>query len=708
MSRAPADGPGREPPGTVARVQVGRHDPAPALVAPPVTEPLGHVPALDGLRAFAVVAVLLFHGGIAGVDGGFLGVSVFFTLSGFLITSLLLREWRAEATGSVPGRIDLRRFWSRRFRRLLAASWLTMALVVTMGALGAWDDSQLRDLRGDVPWAIVELVNWHFIAKGTSYGASQSPPSPLEHFWSLAIEQQFYLLLPVLLMGVLALGGRTREVGSRLRRAAVVLGVLAVASAVANGVLARGAIDRAYFGTDTRAAELLVGVLLAFGLLRRVRLSGSPRAAAVAAAALGAGILVVLFHVAELTSPWLYPWGLLLTAACTAAVVTAAVQTGPVAAVLGLAPVVALGRISYGVYLLHWPVFLWLTPARTGLDGGATDTALLFGLRVAVTLVAAAAMFRWIEMPVRTGARVTARQARVGIPCAALLLVAGATWVTRDLPPPPDYLQPREAGDVEIREAPTTTTTTVPTTVPAPAEPGPTAPPPTPPPRHPTRVLLVGDSVAASMEDALGDEINARGMSFATSAAPGCGVVTGDPADAQGNVLSITTACNGAIPDIQRRAVAQARPDLVVVLSTWETGDRVVDGRWYQVGTPESDDLLRRLYGETVQRLTSGGARVVFLTIPDVVDGATKQADPDVNRRAALVNPLLRDLDATIPGVATLPFDQLVCPTTPCPTHVDGVELRPRDGRHFDEAPGRRFVTQWLAGQVAALDLDRM
>ena len=179
-------------------------------------------------------------------------------------------------------------------------------------------------------------------------------------------------------------------------------------------------------------------------------------------------------------------------------------------------------------------------------------------------------------------------------------------------------------------------------------------------------------------------------------------------ADAQGNVLSITTACNTAIPDIQRRAVREVRPDLVVVLSTWETGDRVVDARWYQVGTPETDTLLRRLYGESVQRLSAGGARVLLLNIPDIVDGATKQADPDVNRRAALVNPLLTDLGATLPGVDTLGFDRIVCPTTPCPTHVDGIELRPRDGRHFDEAPGRTYVTTRLADHIAALDLDRM
>ena len=162
----------------------------------PRFEPLGRQPALDGLRAVAVMAVLLYHSRFVWAQGGFLGVSTFFTLSGFLITSLLLREW------GHAGWLDLRRFWRRRFRRLLPASWLTLLLVIGMGALGVWDTQQLRALRGDVPFALLEVLNWHFIAQGRAYGAQFAAPSPLEHFWSLAVEEQFYLVLPVLL-GVL-------------------------------------------------------------------------------------------------------------------------------------------------------------------------------------------------------------------------------------------------------------------------------------------------------------------------------------------------------------------------------------------------------------------------------------------------------------------------------------------------------------------------
>ena len=669
--------------------------------------PLGHVPALDGIRALAVAAVLAFHGDVAGTSGGFLGVSMFFTLSGFLITSLLLREWAAS-----PGSgVDLRRFFSRRFRRLLPASWLTIAIVLVMGLAGIWETEQLRALRGDVPWALAELVNWHFIAQGTTYGASQTAPSPLEHFWSLAIEQQFYVLLPLLLTVVLVRSRRAPR--SAFRLLVVALGVAMTLSALANGLAARSSIDRAYFGTDTRAAELLVGALLACVMLRRTQppddAAHGPRSpGSIAAGFAGLAGLVVIatfVHVARLDSTWLYPWGLLATAVATSAVVVASLRRTAVAVVLATAPLILLGRISYGVYLLHWPIFLWLNEARTGLDGAA-----LFALRVLVSLGAATALYHLVEMPIRSGRRLQARHAAIALPVAAVVLLVGTLWTTRDLPPPPGHLQERDPGTVTIREAPTVDApdTSASTTAPG-AAPAPTTAPASPPARHPQRVLLVGDSVAASLEDALGDAMTARGITFATAAGPGCGVITGDPADERGVPLTITTECDGAIPPHQRGAIDEVRPDLVVTLSSWESADRIVDGRLFRVGTPESDEVLRRLYDEMIGRLGAGGAAVALATMPDPVDGRTRVADPDVIRRLRHVNTLLPGVAAAHPGrVTTLPFDRVVCPDTPCPTSVDGVELRPVDGAHFDDPPGARLAAERLADMIAALDLDAL
>ncbi len=367
---------------------------------------------------------------------------------------------------------------------------------------------------------------------------------------------------------------------------------------------------------------------------------------------------------------------------------------------LAATPLPALGAISYGVYLLHFPIFLWLTPARTGWDGLA-----LFGLRVAVTLGAAIAMFRLVERPVRSGTRLQTPAVRVALPLAAAALLAGTLWVTSDLEPPPDFLQPRDETALEVREAPpTTTTTAAPSTVAPDAAPRPstTAPPPIPP----SRVLLVGDSVAASLEDALGDALVGRGISYATAAAPGCGVVTGDPADAQGNPLSMTAACSDVIPDRQRDAVAEVGPDLVVAMSLWESGNRVVDGVWHPYGTPEADAVLRRLYDEMLDRLTAGGATVALVTVPHTVDSANRPADPDANRRADILNGILADVVAANPERAILlRLDDIVCPSTPCPPVVEGVTLRPADGAHFDAAPGARFAAERFAQRIAEVDL---
>ena len=431
----------------------------------------------------------------------------------------------------------------------------------------------------------------------------------------------------------------------------------------------------------------------------RVR-STTARAAVLLGGGLGLAVLAGLVVVAEVSSPWLYPWGLLLSAVATSAVILAALQPGAVAGVLAATPLPALGAISYGVYLLHFPIFLWLTPARTGWDGLA-----LFGLRVAVTLGAAIAMFRLVERPVRSGTRLQTPAVRVALPLAAAALLAGTLWVTSDLEPPPDFLQPRDETAVEVREAPpTTTTTAAPSTVAPDAAPPPstTAPPPIPP----SRVLLVGDSVAASLEDALGDALVGRGISYATAAAPGCGVVTGDPADAQGNPLSMTAACSDVIPDRQRDAVAEVGPDLVVAMSLWESGNRVVDGVWHPYGTPEADAVLRRLYDEMLDRLTVDGATVALVTIPHTVDSANRPADPDANRRADILNGILADVVAANPERAILlRLDDIVCPSTPCPPVVEGVTLRPADGAHFDAAPGARFAAERFAQRISEVDL---
>jgi len=349
-----------------------------ALAEPETARPTGRVPepvssfeyqpALDGLRALAVLAVLLYHAGVSWAPGGFLGVDAFFVLSGFLITSLLVEEWRKR------GRIDFRAFWARRARRLLPALVLVVIAVGAYALFVARPD-ELERIRGDTFGSLLYVANWRQFFE-SSYFAQLSTPSPLRHTWSLGIEEQWYLVWPLALVLVLRVtaGRRWAVIG--------VIAALAIGSAVLMAALfdPGGDPSRVYYGTDTRAQALVIGAALALLLAhpRRRSRRRRPRPASDAASLIGlecAGILAVVYlgwlwtHVAD-TSTWLYTGGFLVEGLAVAALIAAA--TRPYSPILGpvlsLAPLRAIGWISYGLYLWHWPVYVYLTPARTGLD----------------------------------------------------------------------------------------------------------------------------------------------------------------------------------------------------------------------------------------------------------------------------------------------------------------------------------------------------
>ena len=288
-----------------------------------------YIPALDGLRGAAIAAVLLFHHGLEGARGGFLGVSLFFTLSGFLITSLILAEHGDD------GRIDLRAFWVRRLRRLMPAALLglVLALGTTVVAVPA---AQRAAAVTDIQAALIWLANWRFVLADAPYADVGTLPSPVLHYWSLAIKEQFYLVLPVLAIVCLRRGRRTLTAAL----VAITLGSLALQVVLP-------ADDRVYYGTDTRAAELALGGLTAVGLV-------------------------------------------------SVAVLTGAIGGRFVPRLLAWRPLRWLSLVSYGLYVIHFPVFLVLTPDRLGLGGVGT-----LAVRVAVSLLLATASLYLIEQPIR-------------------------------------------------------------------------------------------------------------------------------------------------------------------------------------------------------------------------------------------------------------------------------------------------------------------
>jgi len=361
-----------------------------------------HFRALDGIRAVAVVGVLLYHFGVPHSSGGFLGVDLFFVLSGYLITGQLMTRW---VFGPPVGIGSFGKFWGARARRLFPS--LAVVLAVTTGVVAVADRVQLSVYRGDLAAAATYTSNWWYVFHHRSYFVASGRPPMLQHLWSLAVEEQFYLVWPVVVLLVTLL---VRKRWARKGALLLVAVGLTLASALVMGVgSARAQVpqlgdpSRWYFGSDSHAVGLLVGSVLAIarggdGLGgRRHTPAGRahPWSTRVGFAAL-ALVVLALSQVGEY-STWLYRFGFLLFSVVAAVVIAVAVQPGPLERLLGNPALAAVGRRSYSIYLWHWPVACMTRP---GLDIAWPEWK-VFLLRVGITLALTEATYQLVECPVR-------------------------------------------------------------------------------------------------------------------------------------------------------------------------------------------------------------------------------------------------------------------------------------------------------------------
>lgn len=337
-----------------------------------------YAPGIDGLRALAVLAVFAYHAG--GLRGGFLGVDIFFVISGYLITDILARQRRT-------GTWDLRHFWIRRARRLLPA--LAVMLVSVTAGTVIFDRTQLTGLRGDLLAATTYTSNWHQISAHDSYFSRYGPQPILVHLWSLAVEEQFYLVWPLILLVLLAV------VRIRRRQMAVVLaGAIGSTVAMALEFTPGGDPSRLYYGTDTHSVGLLVGAALALGLAGR-----RPHNDLLGLICL-VGLAISLFLISD-SGAFVYRGGFLLVALLAAGAVTGA-ASGPLGRILGMRPLRWLGVRSYAVYLWHWPV-LCMVRARLGHQPGFFGSVAEFALVLAIAHFS----YLYIEDPIRRRGFVT-------------------------------------------------------------------------------------------------------------------------------------------------------------------------------------------------------------------------------------------------------------------------------------------------------------
>jgi len=639
---------------------------------------------VQALRAVAIALVVLYHAGVPPFSGGYVGVDIFFVVSGFVITGLLLREREASGGTSIAS------FYARRARRIIPAA--TLVIVVTVVA--AYRLLGVPTGYGnaiDGIWASIFMANIHFAASATDYFGVQNSPSLLQNFWSLAVEEQFYLVYPTVFLLVAVVPLRT----SLRRRMIIVLGVAAVASfawcvhQTANNQAA------AYFSPLTRAWELALGCLVALFARRLARL---PAAAAALCTWIGLAAIAaggVLFSPA---TP--YPGAWVAVPVVGTALVIAGGTAAPAAGVerlLARRPVLWLGAISYSLYLWHWPVLQLVAQEHAESPPSVWDNV---GLLV-VSVGLAALTYYLYENPLRHARRLVTRRS------ASLLLGGGLVLVSvvvcaSEL----NVLHPGSPADYYFKDAKNAQPCSLPTAqeladLAAVRDGLPNGP--KTPPASSASLLVIGDSTACSLLPGLEAVGNAYHLTVTPAAISGCGVVSDQiaPQFLGGiNIVAGTKSCAAAASNAEGAALRVRHYDEVLWFSIWEKNDLQVKGpngpEVVASGSPAWHSILLQRGRSAIERLSRGGAPVIL--VQEAPPPGPRSSVTSKQQRAW--SGVLSQLAAEFPRrTRLLDLTPLVCGSDPtCPNVVSGITLRP-DGVHFTPEASL-LVARWLVPKL--------
>jgi len=641
-------------------------------------------PDVQGLRAVAILLVVLFHAGVPGVTGGYVGVDVFFVISGFVITGVLLREKTSTGSTSILG------FYARRARRIIPAA--TLVIVVTVLAAFAFLGSVSGgETAVDGQWASVFLANIHFANTATNYLASQHPPSPLQNFWSLAVEEQFYLVYPAIFLVTAAVFGRL----SFRRKLMIVLGCIIVISYSLSIILTATNASSAFFSPFTRAWELALGGLIA---MTTTSLRHLPSMLAAGASWLGLGLILVSAFV--FTTSTSYPGSLVALPVTGAALILAGGAAGPdwgVETILRQRPLQLLGLISYSLYLWHWPI-LTIAAERRGRTSLPLSESLLW---VLLSVVLAIGTYILIENPVRHSRLLIGRR-WLSVAAGGCLILTGLAVSTAEAPRGNQALAAdiaRAAAGTQCPSPPKALLSQLRSQLKSGV-----------PSQHSLtqmRIVVVGDSTACTLIPGLEAVAPAYGVQVVDGAVIGCGIVSGHIAplyDAGVDLEQFTGDCSSKSQAAESAAIRMGTPNVIVWSSTFEKDSIVVDTRsgskiLVQGSRPWEAVLAERM-NQRLKYFLATGAKVVLIEQPPAVDpkGEAGLTGNDVSY--ARLNALLQKLAAKYPGhVGLVNLSSRVCPGgPPCKYVVSGIPLRP-DNEHYGPS-GSLWVARWLVPQI--------